>query len=363
MKVALKTILMPSLFVSIIFNLAGCGGEKVVDKEVVKKNVTVEAAILEQSPSYSIKREYVGVVTSGQKAKLGFELGGKVAEIYVDLGDEVESGTPLIRLDTQLLKTEENQLKAQKRELNSQLKLVTTNLERQNSLKAKGFSAEAEIDALNSEKGVLLSSLQGVDAAIAANQLRQNKSIIRAPYSGTIAHRHVSLGDVVSIGAPTMTLLADKGKEAFIGIPAKQLDKVAQVNAPFIRVGGESYDVSLLKSGAMVDTHSRTVGLRYLLPDDVNALEGQLAYLDFEEEHLEQGFWVPIASLTDGMRGVWNVYVINDAKRIESRAIQVLFADHNRAFVKGGLCSGEKVVASGLHRIVPGQQVDNIKLQ
>ncbi|WP_333918726.1 efflux RND transporter periplasmic adaptor subunit [Vibrio crassostreae] len=319
--------------------------------------LTVETVALESSPSYAVLREYVGVVKAGQQANLGFELAGKVNEILVDVGDTVTEGQPLIRLDTQLLQTESSQLKAQAEEVKAQLSLVAANLKRQRSLKAKGFSAEAEIDSLTSEQRVLQANLLRIDASVKGNDLKLVKSTILAPYSGTIATRFVSLGDVVNVGNPTLTLLATEGKEAFIGIPAHQMQKVTSLSSPNIRVGRTDYAVELLNPGAMVDTQSRSVGLRYLFPEQASVLEGQLAYLKFDEQIDEQGYWVPLTGLIDGLRGVWNIFVIGDGNKVERRSVQVLFANNQQAYVSGAIEDGEQVIASGLHRLVPGQTV------
>ncbi|MEZ9658524.1 MULTISPECIES: efflux RND transporter periplasmic adaptor subunit [unclassified Vibrio] len=349
--------------------LVGCGENTQAetasdaDNAAVESNsaastvLTVETVALERSPSYAVQREYVGVVKAGQQANLGFELAGKVNEILVDVGDTVTTGQPLIRLDTQLLETESSQLKAQAEEVKAQLSLVAANLKRQRSLKAKGFSAEAEIDSLTSEQRVLQANLLRIDASVKGNELKLVKSTVLAPYSGTIATRFVSLGDVVNVGNPTLTLLASEGKEAFIGIPAHQMQKVTSLSSPSIRVGRDDFAVSLLNPGAMVDTQSRSVGLRYLFPEQASVLEGQLAYLKFDEQIDDQGYWVPLTGLIDGLRGVWNIFVIGEDNKVERRSVQVLFANNQRAYVSGAIEDGEQVIASGLHRLVPGQTV------
>ncbi|MGF1777099.1 efflux RND transporter periplasmic adaptor subunit [Vibrio nomapromontoriensis] len=338
--------------------LVGCSDSEAVSPTEIKPKLAVESLQLVQAEHYNVKREYVGIIKAAQKANLGFELAGKVSEIYVDVGDRVEKGQSLLTLDIELLKTEANQLKARDKELNARLDLVKANLKRQQALKANGFSAEAEMDALDSEVSVLNSSLLGLKASRNANRLRQQKSTIRAPFSGIISHRFVTVGDVVNVGKPTLTVLSNQAKEAAIGIPAKQLNKVSALASPQIRVGQNTYSATLINPGAIVDIHSRSVGLRYVLPHNLGLLEGQLAYLNFDEKYDKTGFWVPISALTDGMRGVWNVYIVNDNQTIESRTIQVLFADQNKAYVQGAIHAGERIVASGLHRIVPGQQVN-----
>lgn len=352
----ISKILIKASTLTAIALVFGCSEQNETNIITVEP-LTVSTTHVELSPSYQVKREYVGTVKAGQQAKLGFELAGKIETILVDVGDSIAKGTALVQLNTDLLKTELSQLNAQDKEVRAQLKLVNANLKRQQSLKSKGFSADAEIDALTSEKGVLQANLVRLEAAIRANKLRIDKSTILAPYAGRIAERHVSLGDVVNVGTPTFVLLATEGKEAFIGIPAQQLKRVTALTTPIIRVDNNNYAAKLLNPGAMVDTQSRSVGLRYLLPESPDLLEGQLAYLSFDETVQDSGYWVPLTALIDGLRGVWNVYVVGENNQVERRSVNVLYADGQRAFVSGALEDGEAIIASGLHRVVPGQPV------
>ncbi|MCQ1059737.1 efflux RND transporter periplasmic adaptor subunit [Photobacterium sp. ZSDE20] len=326
--------------------------------------LSVNTFTLAPSDHYNVEREYVGMVQAGQQANLGAELGGKVARILADVGDDVKAGDPLLILDTQLLITQADELRAQQSQITAQLDLVEANLKRQNSLKKKGFSADSEIDALNSQRNALRANYRQLTASLAANQLRQEKSTVYAPYDGTISARHVSKGDVINVSAPTLTLLASTSREAHIGIPAKQLAKLITHSDWQLRVGTNSYPVTLLNPGARVDSGSRTVKLRFSLPENAEVIDGQLAYLLFSDVHDKPGYWIPLSAMTDGLRGVWNVFVMSDEDNlhvVERRSIQVLHANAEYAYVTGALTPGERLISGGLHRLVPGQAVQPVK--
>lgn len=333
-----------------------------VDGKPVQSLPVVNVLTVDMAPGYQVNREYVGTVQAGQSARLGFELSGKVNTLLVDVGDTVQQGQPLITLDTQLLDTEAQQLTAQLEQLDAQLDLIKTNLQRQRQLKEKGFSADAEIDSLTSQRDALRANVRQLQASLASVTLRQEKSTIYAPYPGKISERFVSRGDVVNVGAPTLTLLASDLKEARIGVPVKYLVPLTKTNSAQIRVGDQTYEASLLNPGASLDTRSRTVTLRYLLPENANALDGQLAYLQFAFETPQKGFWIPLTGLTDGLRGTWNIYAVepgDDGQQLVSRrSVQVLYADDKKAYVSGAVVDGEKVITDGVHRVVSGQSVN-----
>ncbi len=114
-------------------------------------------------------------------------------------------------------------------------------------------------------------------------------------------------------------------------------------------------------------TRTRTVVLRL---DDSAAgyiVHGQVVRLELDETVEANGYWLPSTALTKGARGLWTTFVVvqadpNDSTqpdlfRVERRDIEVLHTESNRVLVRGTLNPGDRVVASGTHRVVPGQLV------
>ncbi|MGF1687447.1 efflux RND transporter periplasmic adaptor subunit [Photobacterium japonica] len=338
-----------------------------------QQTLSVNTFTLQATDHYTVAREYVGMVQAGQQANLGVELGGKVAKLWVDVGDTVTTGDPLITLDTQMLHTQVDELTARQAQITAQLELIEANLTRQRALKTKGFSAESEMDALRSQRNALKASFRQLTANLNANQLQQQKSTVYAPYDGIVSDRYVSTGDVINTGSPTLTLLASSRKEAHIGIPAKQLPKLAAITDWTLRIGAVTYPASLLNPGANIERGSRTVKLRFALPGDAKVINGELAYLQFQDRHNTAGYWIPLSAMTDGLRGVWNVFALrenptdvsnsnsNKTFTVERRSIQVLHANNDHAYVEGAISPNEKIIADGLHRLVPGQTVSPVK--
>ncbi|PSV47804.1 efflux RND transporter periplasmic adaptor subunit [Photobacterium sp. GB-36] len=340
--------------------LTGCDAPAKEENKASLQLLSVDTHQLKQQQEFAIEREYVGFVQAGQQANLGFELGGKIDSIYVNVGDTVQQGDPLLALDTLLLATEADQLKAQQAQISAQLELVNANLKRQKSLKSKGFSAASDIDSLTSQRKELQANYRQLSATLAANQLRLVKSTIIAPYSGVISARHVSHGDVVNAGSPTVTLLANKNKEVHIGIPIDKVQGVTQQKSWTVRVGKDTYPVTLLNPGATVNLNSRAINFRFSLPTNANVINGQLAYLNYNDTQQQAGFWVPLSALTDGIRGTWNIFAVVEngaGPEVERRSVQLLYAANDKAYIQGAVDEGEQIIATGLHRLVPGQIV------
>ncbi|HIF9128180.1 TPA: efflux RND transporter periplasmic adaptor subunit [Photobacterium damselae] len=327
----------------------------------LKSPLLINSLQLKPQTSYQIPREFVGFIQAKQQTSLGSELNGKVKRILVDVGRNVTAGTPLLELDTDLLQTEKQQLFAQQQQFQAQLDLINTNLARQQTLQAKGFSAASEIDSLQSQRKALLANLSQLHATLAANRLKLTKSTIRAPYNGKISERFVSQGDVINIGTPTFTLLANDLTEAHIGVPAKYMTQILNQPSWQIRINNKLYPTQLLNPGASIDLNSRTVELRFALQAPL--LTGELAYLTYQDHQQQNGYWIPLTALTEGLRGVWTVMAIvpksdKNHQILEQRTVKVIFANGTDAYITGAIHPHEQIVADGLHRVVAGQEVE-----
>ncbi|MEM6449349.1 MAG: efflux transporter periplasmic adaptor subunit, partial [Cyanobacteria bacterium P01_D01_bin.105] len=91
---------------------------------------------------------------------------------------------------------------------------------------------------------------------------------------------------------------------------------------------------------------------------------GQTVRLSLSERISSEGIWVPTEALTQGIRGLWNSYVVVPAEAdgtefvVRSQSVEILHQEGDRAYVTGTLQPGDTVVASGTHRLVPGQLVE-----
>jgi hypothetical protein len=89
-------------------------------------------------------------------------------------------------------------------------------------------------------------------------------------------------------------------------------------------------------------------------------ITGDLVSLTIDIPMSGQGAWIPISALASGVRGLWTLYIVDENQTIQTRLVSIVYADETKAFVTGAINQGEQVVISGIHRLVPQQQVDNV---
>jgi len=84
---------------------------------------------------------------------------------------------------------------------------------------------------------------------------------------------------------------------------------------------------------------------------------GAVVELEFSSRIDTPGYWLPLTALTESDRGLWGIYVINEDSTVERRLVEVIHTEDGAAYVRGTLNPGERVISTGVQRLVPGQQV------
>ncbi|MGI2191739.1 efflux RND transporter periplasmic adaptor subunit [Shewanella baltica] len=327
----------------------------------VLPTVTSQALIL--TPSYEHEQTFTGTIRAGNTTGVGFELAGKLNELQADSGIKVKQAQILAILDTRLLEAERQEIQASLAQTQADVDLATSTLKRNQELKKSGYVSEQLLDENRSQLNSLAAAKNRLLASQHANQLKLDKSILVAPFDGTISQRLHNLGEVVAAGSPIFTLVGNINPEAYIGVPvalAEQFHAGLQVQ---VSVQDQTFTAEIAGISAEVNPISRTLQLRISLPQDARVINGEIAYLHQQQQIEQAGYWVPISALTDGIRGLWNLYVIAKDEQqsiIERRDVEILYTTQNMAYIQGAIQPNEIYVSQGLHKLVVGQAVSPI---
>jgi multidrug efflux pump subunit AcrA (membrane-fusion protein) len=299
------------------------------------RRLAVSAAPVERQRVYERTQRFVGRVEFAQASALGFELGGRVLRVLVDEGDTVRAGSVLAELDTARLRARRAELVAERDEARALVALAALRDARARHLLDEDVIAPQRADDARLEAAARAAALARVEARIESVDVDLRRSVLRAPYAGEVAARNVDAGVVVEAGQPVV-----------------RIDGVLR----------EGRVIAVLPERRV---ETRTVPVRVAASDTGATLrEGDLAELVWRGTVEADGFWLPRAALTEGVRGLWAAYVAvpavgedGAAHRLERRPVETLHETGERVFVRGALEAGENVVLAGVHRLVPGQLV------
>ncbi|MDX2322528.1 MAG: efflux RND transporter periplasmic adaptor subunit [Moritella sp.] len=360
-------------WLSVVLTVVGLQAcSKVVADETPTASHYLQASSeqLTQQDSYQVENKFVGKVIAQQDANLGFEFAGIIKTLHVIEGQQVTKGQLLAELNTQLLLIERNQLEAQLQQGQAEFDLIQANLTRLSSLSERGFTSEQKIDELSSKKRVIAANIRSTLSALEASQYRIDKSKLLAPFAGIVSSRQIAQGEVIAAGTTAFRLLQTGSSEVVVGIPASFIKQLRGKDHQ-LEIAGINYNAALLSMGNEVNSVTRTISLRFSIADNSPVYNGQLAYLSLSQEYPQPGYWVPLSAITDGVRGMWNIYTLEqdialrdlDAQQssalfqLKSTTVTVLHATETAAYVQGDLKNNQAYVNAGIHRFVPGQVV------
>lgn len=337
----------------------------------VGRVMPVEAVVVEAVTGYPVPRSYVGVVEAARGSRPGFEQGGTIEEILVDEGDAVEKGALLARLDTRLLEAESRQREAALSEAKAAMALIESRWERVERLAPDGAVSEQERDDLMNQLEAARAAVVRAGAALDRVRVDLEKSSVRAPFSGTVVRRFSDEGDTALPGQPVLVILESGNLEVRIGVPVSRVHGVvpgAEVQLTRMR-DGDAFSGHVHRTIARLDPAARTVEVILRIDQPAGLISGELVEWSWPEMVNESGFRIPASALTGSVRGLWTVHALVESEsgfdlpQLQSRELEVLHVSGDEVIVRGALKAGERIVASGVNRVAPGQHVEVVDRQ
>lgn len=253
-----------------------------------------------------------------------------------------------------------------------QLNDATTEVRRLQAMVEEAQSRVDELQAGTRPESISAqeAAIASIDAKIDSIQLNQRNSILKAPFSGQIADRLIDEGTVVSPGQPLIQLVEGGDVEAIVGVPSSVASTLTRGKNYSVQVGKAQYSATLRDVLPELDPNTLTQKAIFTVSDSQakQLPSKQIVRLSLPESVSISGFWVPIVALTKGNRGLWSGFVLESSPlstpqqpaktyKLIKQDVEVLHTESDRVLVRGTLKPGDKIVASGVHRLVPGQLV------
>ena len=347
--------LMVSLIIAAL--AAGCKGEAAVQEQPARP---VKVAIVAAAPQGRIL-SFSGVVRPRIESTLSFRVPGKIVERAVNVGDRVDVGQLIARLDETDLKLAENSARAALAAARSRRDVANDNLERAKVLLPKAIISQAAYDTRRNE----------LDAAVAAQdsaeaQLRQAVNAVgyarlEADKAGTVTAVTGEPGQVVNAGQAMITLAEAGETEIAVGVPEQdagrlaigQRAKIALWAGPRTNIDGRIREIA-----GQADSASRTYAVRIAVESAPRTMRlGMTASVALTIDDNTAPMVVPLTALTesDGRTVAFVVDVLS--KVVRKTVVTVGGVAENGAQIAGGLQVGDMVVTAGVQFLRDGMRI------
>ncbi|WP_084419988.1 efflux RND transporter periplasmic adaptor subunit [Henriciella litoralis] len=307
-----------------------------------------------------LDEQFTGIVNARRSSSLGFSSGGRIAVLNVDVGDRVTDGQLLAALDTRALRSQLTSARAQVKEAEANHRLAMTTVDRQQTLLEKGHVAQQRVDEARAQAATSQARIDAAKAQAATLQVQIDLSSITAPYPGVITERRYDEGAIASPGVPVFELVETTALEARIGLPANLAAELEPGRVYTLKGDLGPVDARLKSVTGVIDAGQRTVTSVFDIIDPSKVSTGAVVRLEMQRDVNEPGFWVPVSALAENQRGLWSVYIArqqDDGWVAQPGLVEVIQSESERAYVRGAVSDGDRVILNGLQRITPGQQV------
>tara|TARA_R110002049_G_scaffold1062_1_gene7957 strand:+ start:11359 stop:12429 length:1071 start_codon:yes stop_codon:yes gene_type:complete len=308
-------------------------------QDVARLPLETTVAQLELAP---LERIFDGTVEAINQATVAAQTAGRVAEVYYDVDDFVEAGTPIIRFTDVEQAAGARQAEAQLQEAIARATEADDEFARAESLYEAGTIAKRDFDRALTAKTAAQAQVKAAQSAVKSARQQVEYTLVRAPYSGIVTERFVEAGETVSVGQPLMSGLSLESLRVTVDIPQQIMKPVrTQMQAAVLTDEGRVQPTSItVFPYANATTNTFTVRLE--LPEgQFNLYPGMFTKVAFVVGE-SQRLMVPTSAILRRSE-VTGVYVVGSDQSVRLRQIRVGREFGESTEVLAGLEPGETI--------------------
>ena len=347
----------------------------------------------------SVRRavDVVGTLTAVDQVTISSEADGTVRAILADLGDRVQAGQVLVRLDNERQQYAYQQQQAvlartlaqygasdprnlpelentpDVRRASAELAQARSAFDRAQELLKRELIAQQAFDDARAELQTkqagyevalqngrnLSASITESEAQTKLSERRLRDTEIRAPFDGYIERRLINLGELVKAQMPVLAIVRLDPLKVIAEIPERMapwIDNGRPVDLQVDAYPNRPFKGKVTRISPAVNTGTRAFPFEAIVPNVDGSLKpGTFARVHVESGKVDEVLTLPFAAL-QYRYGVNRVFVVS-GDRLEMRELQVGERLGDRIEVTNGVKAGEQVVVSDVETLNGGELV------
>ncbi|WP_018344857.1 efflux RND transporter periplasmic adaptor subunit [Cytophaga aurantiaca] len=285
-----------------------------------------------------------GSIGANEQVQIRSQVTGIITHIYFNEGSTVKQGQSLVKID-------DAELQAQLSEL-----LIRENLASENEQRAKSLLQKEGIS--KEEYEITLSALKSLQAQSQIIRTQISKTIIKAPFDGTIGLRNVSVGEYVTTDIVIANLVNINPVKITFSVPEKYASSMkVNTKVRFTFAGsGKTYTAIIYAIEPGIDEVTRTIQLRAKASNNDGALlPGSFANIELPLTTIKDALLIPteaVIPIQDGKK----VFIVKNGKAKEA-IIKTTSRTDKDLLVLSGLQAGDTVLTTGVMSMKQGTSV------
>jgi len=338
--------------------LTACGEAPVEDTGPVARPVK---SIVVASPAGSGVRNFPGRIDSANKADLAFRVSGTVAELGVNEGEAVKRGQVLARLD-------QTDFQITLRDRQATWDRADKDFKRASELVDEGAISRRDYDLVEA-------NFKTTDAALAQAKQNIDYTILRAPFDGSVAERHIEAFEEVQVGQYIFSIIDRSSLQVKFDIPENIImllpaaseagERAEDINvwAAFDVASERCFELQFKEAAIRADAQTQTFEVTFSLPtpQGVTVLPGMTASVtvDLSKAINEDAvYYVPIAAVSGTIELNPRVWAVDEeTMTVRERPVTVGRMVGSSLEITGGLEPGIRIVTAGAAYLAEGMPV------
>jgi len=321
---------------------------------------SLRVEVVQAQAAGSNGRTFTGIVEARVQSDLGFRVGGKILERSVNVGERVQKGQILMRLDSVDLRLSAAGEQANVEAARAKYTHAKADETRSAMLVKSGVISGREYDQDRAALDTANAQLEAAEAQARVSNNSSEYAVLLADADGVIVRTLSEPGQVVAAGQTVIQLAHDGPREALINLPEGVRPDLGAIASTRLYGQDQMYQASLRELSDAADPASRTFEARYVLEGEAaSAPLGSTVTVTLltKQTSGNQSVLVPVGAIYDRGSGP-GVWIVNDKSEMRFRRVQIASIGKEEVVVSHGVGAGEKVVALGAHLLHEGQVVN-----
>ncbi|MEM9861850.1 MAG: efflux RND transporter periplasmic adaptor subunit [Myxococcota bacterium] len=290
----------------------------------------------------SLSTRWPGEVVGSEDALLASAMGGFIERVLVEEGEDVQRNQTLVRVDTASASAQAGMARVE-------LDAAQRELERAERL--GDAITEQQLDAARNR-------VAAARAALRVANVASSRSVIRAPFAGTVAALDVERGEVAAPGVPLVRLVKLSPVHISLSVPDRDVASLRpgmEVRVQADANGGVGTGVVERVSPA-ADLRTRAFEVRVEVANEGRQLlPGMIAEVEVSGASIEGAVVVPQYTLVTALEEN-GVFVEVDGKAVW-RPVRVGRVVRDQVLIEDGLAVGERLIVTGHRELQEGDDV------
>lgn len=360
----------PYFFIVISYFFTSCHQEHPL-VSVAPIQVTVEKIEPKTIPAVF---EYIGVVQSSHEVEIRARVTGYLEEIAYLEGSSVRKGDLLFQLDPRPFQTVLAKTRAQLAREKAVFWQAQRAVKRFTPLYEQKAASQRDLDNAIASQMAAEAQILEAQAQVADAEVNLSYTTIRSPVTGLTSQAHYRVGSLISPSQDLMTTVSVINP-IWVNFSISEQDVLQSHDdiskGRLIFPLHDEFEIELILADQTVfpergivnfasPSYSQKTGtllVRAVLPNPNNILRpGQFVRVRIHGAIRPNAIIVPQQAVQQGQNGTF-LFVVNTENRAEIRLIDPGPWEQNNWVVYGGLKTGDKVVISGVNKLLPGSLV------